>query len=318
MRTAYLTPFLEADGEHCGHRIVVQAPHGRPPFRLEVGTQWTSEGRFIAGRLGTNSTTFAHLRIDDWWEWVAVVSAGPAAPRVLPPIAARDRRPDWRRRFVEMLAESADSPLYAGEWWIGSAEEWSGPVRLEPSTLLTAQAARLVERSNGQVFALRSFGPSTGRRVGFWRKQIRAGHHPPTLLLYIAPLSMFAILDGHDRLHAAALEGVDPPLLVLSPLRVDEWSANPNLQIAQRAVRDNYVRAWVDASPSSQARLNAGLVRYHAHPRQMVSRLRAWPMTGGVDGMVQALERHRDALEEGPATARDVVDDMLFPLGRER
>ena len=78
------------------------------------------------------------------------------------------------------------------------------------------------------------------------------------------------------------------------------------------------VRVWAKASPKSQARLNAALIRKYVPNCQGRHKLRAWPMTGGVDGMVQALERHRDALEEGPATARDVVDDMLSPLGGER
>jgi len=50
-------------------------------------------------------------------------------------------------------------------------------------------------------------------------QRARDGTLPPVLALYLQVLGKYLILDGHDRAHAALIEGIDPPLCVLWPAR---------------------------------------------------------------------------------------------------
>ena len=45
-------------------------------------------------------------------------------------------------------------------------------------------------------------------RVKMWRKRAREGTLPPVLVYDVSALTMFALLDGHDRYAAARAEGV--------------------------------------------------------------------------------------------------------------
>jgi hypothetical protein len=57
--------------------------------------------------------------------------------------------------------------------------------------------------------------------VKSWRKHARDGTLPPILLAWIAALDVYLVLDGHDRLRAAELEGTTPTVVALCPLRED-------------------------------------------------------------------------------------------------
>lgn len=90
----------------------------------------------------------------------------------------------------------------------------------------------LGSHGNGGAFRLRHAPSPTASRVKLWRKSPRAGRLPPVLLLYVSGLTMFAVLDGHDRLAAATAEGVPAPLLVLWHLRERPRPADHALQAA--------------------------------------------------------------------------------------
>ncbi|PTL79149.1 hypothetical protein [Vitiosangium sp. GDMCC 1.1324] len=84
---------------------------------------------------------------------------------------------------------------------------WSGP-----------SAHIWPEAKMGAVLALREPSRPDASRVKAWRKHARDGTLPPVLLLYMELPQKWLVLDGHDRLQAALLEGITPPLLGLWPV----------------------------------------------------------------------------------------------------
>jgi hypothetical protein len=53
-------------------------------------------------------------------------------------------------------------------------------------------------------------------RVKMWRKRAREGRLPPLLTWWCRGLYAHVLLDGHDRVHAALLEGITPDVIVLA------------------------------------------------------------------------------------------------------
>jgi hypothetical protein len=53
-------------------------------------------------------------------------------------------------------------------------------------------------------------------RVKMWRKRVRDKTLPPILTWWCHGLFAHVLLDGHDRLHAALLEGTAPDVIVLA------------------------------------------------------------------------------------------------------
>lgn len=139
----------------------------------------------------------------------------------------------WIRWFADELVASARSPLYPSRWRVDPATEIARrplPAVRAADAVLTAAPCR-VERDvgpgdgrglspgDGGLLALRrSSDPGSGR-VTSWRKRVREGICPPVLLMYLDMLRKYLVLDGHDRLHAFALEGREVPCVVLWPER---------------------------------------------------------------------------------------------------
>lgn len=67
-------------------------------------------------------------------------------------------------------------------------------------------------------------------RLKWWRKKSREGTCPPILVWYVSGLASYVILDGHYRFQAAKEEGIPPKFLVLSELREQIWTPDPEHQ----------------------------------------------------------------------------------------
>ncbi|WP_223643448.1 hypothetical protein [Corallococcus sp. EGB] len=116
-------------------------------------------------------------------------------------------------------------------------------------------------------------------RVKAWRKHARDGTLPPVLLLYFALVQKWLVVDGHDRLHAALLEGREPPLLGLwsvfeKPVPEDEGTRNRrtgSLLAAEVRLR---------SKPGDVETVNQRLLRAHERVHRLAV-TRAFPLRGG-------------------------------------
>lgn len=234
--------------EVIGLGAVVRGRAQRPPLRIERADSGLLL-RVVAGNL-----PLAYLRIDDWWEEV-VWLATPNKALVIPPIeAARTMTslPDspawwfaWMTKILCALDESMMSPLFDGAWLCapiayGAAAEakpypkipsdgLSSPPPLAHSAERTLSGAMLTyddwcagwgERVNmGRLWPLRLPSKADDGRIKAWRKSARAGTLPPAVLLYVSVIGAYLVLDGHDRIHAAVLENLPPPLIAIWPAR---------------------------------------------------------------------------------------------------
>jgi hypothetical protein len=113
-------------------------------------------------------------------------------------------------------------------------------------------------RPESNVFALRDPSAQDASRVKSWRKHAREGTLPPALLAWISALDGYVVLDGHDRLQAAALEGIDAPLVSLHPVR--EHPCDP--EVLARVMR-RYEATFAhekELGPATRAKRNRELV----------------------------------------------------------
>jgi hypothetical protein len=132
----------------------------------------------------------------------------------------------------------------------------------------------------GEFLPLRAPSPEDDGRVKSWRKRARDGTLPPALVLYVEILGKWLVLDGHDRLHAALLEGVTPPLLGLWPVTE---VVNPSSKVTQDgALFAAEMNLRAGETPERVDRVNRMLVYSFAGPRRGTI-TRAWPVRGGLD-----------------------------------
>jgi hypothetical protein len=280
----------------------------RPALRVLLAS-----GRRIALFHGEDALLFA--RVDPAYAGVAVLFAGAVRPAVLPPLGATDARrirdaplsaawwERWARRFVTLL-ESAPGPLHPGRWTLEPA------ALVGPKMPLPAGRRPLYAAADGEVNALspgpllhESWGingsgallplrsPSDPRsgRVHALRKLARSGTLPPVLALFVTGLDLAVVVDGHDRLHAATLEGVSPPILLLTSIRVLTFPPSPRRELALHEVE----RALAHAEPPSPAtveRVNQRLLWAFAEA-YAIGKTRCFPFPGGAAAWDHAVLR---------------------------
>lgn len=216
----------------------------------------------------------------------------------------------WMWRLGRALAQAEHPVLHAGRWCLRpllattapkacryplSTMEWQfGQPPLPPHSpekVLRFERFQVEDWSDfgeyseerqrtGAMMPLRAPSPEDDGRVKSWRKRARDGTLPPVLLLYVDLLMKWLVLDGHDRLHAALLEGVAPPLLGLWPVHEVALPALPERYEGIMQAAEIHLRAG--ATPSVVDRVNRMLrVNYARHRRSTVSR--AWPLRGGIE-----------------------------------
>jgi hypothetical protein len=215
----------------------------------------------------------------------------------------------WMWRLGRALAQSEQPVLYAGRWCLRpvrairppqgyrypiSTMEWmfgqppSAPHSLEGVLRFerfwvedwTAYGPPSEEGMfQGAVVPLRAPSSSEDGRVKSWRKRARDGTLPPALLLYGDLLGKWLVLDGHDRIHAALLEGTAPPLLGLWPVLEQVLPSSPEGQQGVLNAAEHHLRNG--AAPSVVDRVNRMLlVNFQGIRRGTVTR--AWPLKGGL------------------------------------
>ena len=294
-------PFEAAAGVH----VECVGPP-RPAWRVELAA-----GRRI--RVVFREQRLLHARPAADYSGVELLRGAGPRTSPLPPLGARaasriDAPADspafveaWCWFFLRLL-DAVDGPLHRGAW------------RLEPAALVPlvahpppghrpiyapgASGGRWLDpgprhtenwrlNGSGALLPLRSPTPPEAGRVKALRKLVREARLPPLLLLYVTGLDMNLLLDGHDRLHAALLEGVAPPALVLTPVRYTAWP--PQARADELAAEIDRTLSF-SASAATVSRVNRRRLGAFA-VGDWRPRTRAWAIPGGAtawDGEVAA------------------------------
>lgn len=167
---------------------------------------------------------------NDYFGYEFLRKGGGASWSIIPPIpfaiadevAAQPpelRARYWARHYAKWLSESPSSPLHEGDWMLAPRMRWQEGATLASRDLdgILAHEAREYVAWDHHVhpLPLREMSPADSGRVKAWCKLARRGTLPPILLQWISGLVAYVVLDGHDRLLAAKLEGVPAPFLCL-------------------------------------------------------------------------------------------------------
>ncbi|TXD39646.1 hypothetical protein FRC96_06890 [Lujinxingia vulgaris] len=296
--------------DHSTEGLLLTVPtsemRGNAPLRMEFTTCSLRSKRTLYGlRLVHKDRPLLWCTLDPRWEKSLMLRAAPGDVSVIEPITAAAIRdvqrtasaaaPDsaWPKYFIHALRNSSSSPLYPGKWWVRTLFGTKQPAELslssrgvfpylelprfsltEPGfTLNEAWEARPVRTS---VIGLRTLGDQDDSRVKMWRKRARQGALPPLLLLYVSSLGAYILLDGHDRLHAALLEGQLPDSVALLPLRYQSWP--PNIA-AQRGLALQY-DSVVSGDPKKLPGFNRALIQA-SQSGSWHRKSRVWPVFGG-------------------------------------
>jgi hypothetical protein len=198
-----------------------------------------------------------------------------------------------------MLAASTASPIESGRWFLG---------RLGAAGDSSELSAELVDkivkqRSSGYIrwdfgddvypITLRDLSAPESGRVKAWRKHARAGTLAPVLLYWVSGLDAFIVLDGHERLLAASLEGVSAPALRLSAIsdrEVPDHAAREavlrQVSLSLAAADRERARPAGERTARPQRLMDAAsanrLVLDAFTPRRDLGRTRARPLPGGL------------------------------------
>jgi hypothetical protein len=134
---------------------------------------------------------------------------------------------------------------------------------------------------SGGLLRMREPSAADAGRVRAWSKRAREGTLPPALVLWVSGLDMFLLLDGHDRVRAAALEGAAPGFLVL--WRVRETPRLPDTTRQGAVVRELERKRGLAGGrpPLTVAMENRLLVDAFDDRPWLWPKTRAYPLAGG-------------------------------------
>lgn len=239
---------------------------------------------------------------------VDVVRAKHSALHVLPPIRADEveRAPGaasspefqswWIRHYAALLCASSSTPLAQGRQHLLAASEAVAAaampgMKAEHLVVRPERLDELLEQRDefaldwdvGYVGLLltRRLSDASDGRVKMWRKRARDGKLPPLLTWWCRGLYAHVLLDGHDRVHGAMLEGIQPDVIVLadaSPLAIGEVDERKRSALEQAAM--------LETIPSVTSRASAvnTILRMGWDPRaERELATPGFPLDGGVE-----------------------------------
>lgn len=252
-------------------------------------------------RLALDDVGLVWARVDDeFYGYDLLVTAQSASRPIIPPIlfafarrltegrSADEGRRRWAHTITDWLESSDATPLHDGDWLLEGYSQARRPLSIAVDAArdaLSAEPERYVDWDHcvPPLLLRRASAPDHGR-VNAWRKFARIGALPPVVLLWIDGLAASVVLDGHDRLQAAALEGVDAPMLMLSrtnPSTVGEPHAAALLGEAARLAEAARLSEPEDTKAAVDS---ANLLAAEAYRTNYDhARTRAFPLRGGAD-----------------------------------
>jgi hypothetical protein len=264
----------------------------RPPLRIEKGSLL---------RVALRGPSGVHLvgKIESYWEWwtraVGDAPVGAVVPLPVRAIRQIEAEPGtdawlkaWAKWFATELNASAGSPLYGSRWRISiprKERSWMDPAP-PPPRVVDGVVEELGFReeeplAQNRLLALRTPSRETSPRIKAWRKVAREGRLPPVLTWYWRRgLGVHVVLDGHDRLRAAALEKVTPTFLVLESYALRALAVTPEVK-AER-LRGLELASQFAKDPVLRESLNQRVIE-EFRPFALEPTLYGWLMAGGVE-----------------------------------
>lgn len=262
-------------------------PAGRG-FRIEAGSP-----RLI--RCAVDGAARLWARPDRYLQGIWVLrSAHEESPRVLPPWRFDEARAHgagsrldaelhaaWAKATAKALFECPHPRLGPGTFRITrartstNASRWGGPREGSPSDPSEAYERTEPEWISweggfGITHPLRTRPREDDGRVRAWRKAAREGWLPPLVFLWISGLNAYVLLDGHARLRAAELEGVEPEgLVVWRVVALPKEDAGWRKEVVERY--EYASRRYAVWQPETAAFMNGQLVDAFA-PSDLVAR----------------------------------------------
>jgi hypothetical protein len=232
----------------------------------------------------------------------------------------------WAHQLATALAESTTSPLHTGSWAIGreglrlrstpraqnSANRWTDLLLTESPGFIDW----FVYNGSWQILPLRRLVDPDAGRVKSYRKQAREGILPPVLLWWISGLDCYVVLDGHDRLVAAATEAQEPPLLALSAASRRQVTDDTDVAVTRYTATVDALQQQVDAGTPGSVEALAAVTRQFASTIRRIETAygttRAWPLPGGTAAWNDLARTHSSdwfaedtEINEGPEPKRD-------------
>jgi hypothetical protein len=282
-----------------------QVPLGGPGLLLEVPPEspWTQRpqlhveaARPYLLRLGFRGQPLLWLRVDIYWKGCAVLR-GPSSlegafPHIPVGVARNMGEPGsaawwthWLRWWLQCLQQPESSLLHTGRWCLRplQAVPEALDAALKPQPFWTedwrGHGFQDLEMRGGSMLALRAPSAGDEGRVKAFRKQARDGTLPPVLLFYLSLVGKWLVVDGHDRLLAARLEGLTPPLLGLWPVFERPVPDDERTRARQQGSRQA-AEFRLQGRPMDVDVVNRMLVRDHV-PAWRCSCTRGYPLRGG-------------------------------------
>lgn len=230
-------------------------------------------------------TSLLWVRIDSWWDDFCILKAHASSPSPSPlaPIQAADleevrraieasdlpearaRRIAWTRYFARRLGQTRYRMLWEGRWSLDPTLDYSASraaVRTRDEAValyeqaMHAHAFEVSHRDLAYPWPLRIASHPDSARVKRWRKAARQDLLPPILCMRVEPLLADVILDGHDRLHAALLEGKRAEFIRLEYISERVIPSEEQAAMRERVEREFGYTRGLDLSPGTVDALN--------------------------------------------------------------
>lgn len=262
-------------------------PPERPPLHLQAAA-----GGYLR-LVGPEGPVLWGL-VDSGSYGVEIVRAKNAAVHAVPPIRADDAATApgtggsieflnwWTRRYAKLLAASSNTPLARGRHHLLAC----GDLALRPAQLedLLEQREDFEFSWDGGYVGLlltRQLSDASDGRVKMWRKRAKDGTLPPLLTWWCRGLFAHVLLDGHDRVHAALLEGTKPDVIVLA-----DATASAKDAVEERRETAVEQATFLETIPSVTGRASATnmILRTGWDPRaEWELATPGFPLDGGVE-----------------------------------
>ncbi|MGB4812715.1 MAG: hypothetical protein WBP13_09610 [Methylophilaceae bacterium] len=199
------------------------------------------------------------------------------------PLQGEAQKQYWAKFYTRALQNTPMSPLYSGLWsmsYIELEHDTNSPRWLARSKakwcLATAQDQQFLAAhdvyidwwlsGNGNIINLFAphADPSHVGRIKWWLKVAREQTLPPLLLWYVSSLDAYVLLDGHDRLQVALINGIAPVCLVLSSYTEQTYPLDEGAQagiLKQLSIVEQKITEGTQVNPDALAGINQALVR---------------------------------------------------------